>query len=132
MGFYWYLFMLAVVIDNQQRALNIKKGLVGTCNAVYLRVLAFPTREVLLRAFCKATILMTYSVPGFRPTTRDNKHRTHVLMYTRYSSHTQVTRAKPTVDNGIALSCVWSGDKLLRQTPCFFIGDIIPSNAWAA
>lgn len=126
-----YLFMLVVMIDDHQRALNIKKGAVGTCK-VHLRVLAFPMRAVLLRAFCKATILMTYSVPGFRPTARDNKRRTRELMCTRYSSCTQATRAKPTVDNGIALNCVWSGDKLLRQTPCFFIGDIVPCNTWAA
>lgn len=36
---------------------------------MYLRVLALPTRGVLLKAFCSATILMTYSVPGFRPAT---------------------------------------------------------------
>lgn len=41
---------------------------------VYLRVLALPTRGVLLKAFCRATILMTYSVPGFRPTTKQQMH----------------------------------------------------------
>lgn len=131
MGFDSCLFMLAVIIDSQQRALNIKKRLVRTCK-VHLRVLAFPTRAVLLRVFCKATILMTYSVPDFRPTTRDSKRRTHVLTYTHFTSRTQVTRAKPTGDNGISLSCVWPGYQLIRQTPCFFIGDIVPSNTWAA
>lgn len=33
------------------------------------RVLALPTRGVLLREFWSATILMTYSVPAFRPET---------------------------------------------------------------
>lgn len=99
---------------------------------MYLRVLAFPTSGELLKVFCKATILMTYSVPGFRPTTKNNKHITHELAYTHQWSCTQITRATLTLDNGIALSCMWSGDKFLRQTPCFFIGDIVPSNTWTA
>lgn len=40
----------------------------------YLRVLALPTRGVLLKAFCRATILMTYSVPGFRPKNKQQIH----------------------------------------------------------
>lgn len=42
---------------------------------VYLRVLALPTRGVLLREFCSATILMTYSVPGFRPVCRQHRSK---------------------------------------------------------
>lgn len=106
----------------------------------HLRVLALPIRGVLLKAFCRATILMTYSVPGFRPVSKQNKC-SETICHQRITVHVafvcllkkkKIWHSTPTINDGVALACMGSGGKFSWQTTSFLVGDIIASDAWAA
>ena len=102
---------------------------------VYLRVLALPTRGVLLKAFCRATILITYSVPGFRPTTKQQIQNKTLLTFVICFNQCiwmHVKCSTLTTDKCVALACVGPGGDFSGQTTSLLIGDIITSNPWAA
>lgn len=95
-----------------------------------VRVLALPTRGVLLRAFCRATILMTYSVPAFRSANTDMGTSETRLPIGELLI--LVCVSTPTFNDGVGLRCTGPGEQFSRDTASFLVGDVVSSDPWAA
>lgn len=97
----------------------------------HVRVLALPTRGVLLRAFCRATILTTYSVPAFRPANTD-ADTSEARLPPRELLLPGSPVSTPTFNDGVRLRRAGPGEELSRDAASFLVGDVVSGNPWAA